>query len=49
MTDPLVPLLGLPGVADAVQAAREAVDAVHRHPTNRRGWPATAAEASVRA
>lgn len=49
MTDPLAPLLELPGVADAVQAAREAVDAVHRHPTNRRGWPATAAEASVRA
>lgn len=49
MTDPLAPLLELDGVADAVQAAREAVDAVHRHPANRRGWPATAAEASVRA
>ena len=49
MTDPLGPLLALPGVEDAVRAAREAVDAVHRHPTNRRGWPATAAEASVRA
>lgn len=49
VTDPLAPLLALPGVDDAVREAREAVDAVHRHPTNRRGWPATAAEASVRA
>ncbi|HEU5471919.1 MAG TPA: oxidoreductase [Actinophytocola sp.] len=49
MTDPLAPLLALPGVDDAVRAARDAVDAVHRHPTNRRGWPATAAEAVVRA
>ncbi|WP_459719119.1 Fic family protein [Actinophytocola sp. KF-1] len=49
MTDPLAPLLELPGVEQAVAAAREAVDAVHAHPANRRGWPATAAEASVRA
>ncbi|WP_424183937.1 oxidoreductase [Actinokineospora sp. G85] len=49
MTDPLAPLLDLPGVADAVASARDAVAQVHRHPTNRRGWPATAAEASVRA
>jgi hypothetical protein len=49
LTDPLAPLLELPGVVDAVRDAREAVDAVHRHPANRRGWPATAAEASVRA
>jgi hypothetical protein len=49
VTDPLAPLLELPGVDDAVAAAREAVDAVHGHPANRRGWPATAAEASVRA
>ncbi|GAA2988249.1 oxidoreductase [Actinokineospora diospyrosa] len=49
MTDPLAPLLDLPGVADAVEKARNAVAEVHRHPTNRRGWPATAAEASVRA
>jgi hypothetical protein len=45
----LAPLLALPGIDEAVRAARDAVDAVHRHPTNRRGWPATAAEASVRA
>jgi hypothetical protein len=49
VTDPLSPLLDLPGVAAAVDAARDAVADVHRHPANRRGWPATAAEASVRA
>jgi hypothetical protein len=49
VTDPLAQLLDLPGVEDAVHTARESVAAVHRHPTNRRGWPATAAEASVRA
>jgi hypothetical protein len=49
MTDPQVPLLELPGVADAVDSARDAVADVHRHPTNRRGWATTAAEASVRA
>jgi len=47
--DPLAPLLELPGVPDAVDAARAAVDEVYRHPANRRGWPATAAEATVRA
>ncbi|WP_028934159.1 hypothetical protein [Pseudonocardia spinosispora] len=47
--DPLAPLIDLPGVADAVARAREAVAKAHAHPTNRRGWPATAAEASVRA
>lgn len=47
--DPLAPLLELPGVRAAVEAAREAIDEVHRHPANRRGWPTTAAEASVRA
>ncbi|MGP4018324.1 oxidoreductase [Saccharopolyspora sp. 5N708] len=45
----LAPLLELEGVADAVTAARAAIDEVHRHPANRRGWAATAAEASVRA
>lgn len=48
-TDPLLPLLDLPGVTDAVDAARNAVADAHRHPANRTGWPATAAEASVRA
>lgn len=49
VTDPLAPLLELPGVREAVAAAREAVDQVHGHQANRRGWPTTAAEASVRA
>ncbi|MGM1059678.1 oxidoreductase [Saccharothrix sp. Mg75] len=49
MTDPLAPLLGLPGVADAVDSARDAVFQVHRHRVNLRGWATTAAEASVRA
>ncbi|MBO0839661.1 MAG: oxidoreductase [Sciscionella sp.] len=49
MDDPLAPLLELPAVSDAVAAAREAVDRVHAHPANRTGWPATSAEASVRA
>jgi hypothetical protein len=47
--DPLSPLVELSGVAEAVERARAAVAAAHRHPTNRRGWPASAAEASVRA
>lgn len=47
--DPLAPLLELDGVAEAVDTARGAVDEVHRHPANRDGWAATAAEASVRA
>ncbi|MFD0492229.1 hypothetical protein A8924_0733 [Saccharopolyspora erythraea NRRL 2338] len=45
----LLPLLELDGVAEAVTSARAAIDEVHRHPANRRGWPTTAAEASVRA
>jgi hypothetical protein len=48
-SDPLDPLVGLPGVAEAVARARDAVVAVHNHPVNRRGWPASAAEASLRA
>lgn len=47
--DPLAPLLDLPGVADAVAAARDALVPVHNHTVNRRGWPATAAEAALRA
>ncbi|MBW4719780.1 oxidoreductase [Saccharothrix sp. SC076] len=49
VTDPLAPLLDLPGVPDAVQSARDAVFQVHRHRVNLRGWATTAAEASVRA
>ncbi|WP_346279855.1 oxidoreductase [Pseudonocardia sp.] len=48
-SDPLAPLLDLPGVPEAVARARDAVVAVHNHPVNRRGWPAGAAEASLRA
>jgi hypothetical protein len=47
--DPLAPLLELPGIPEAVARARDALVAVHNHPVNRRGWPASAAEASVRA
>lgn len=49
MSDPLAPLVELPGVADAVARARDALVAVHNHPVNRRGWAGTAAEASLRA
>lgn len=49
VSDPLAPLLRLPGVEEAVARARDAVVAVHNHPVNRRGWPAGAAEASLRA
>lgn len=42
-------LTHLPGVSDAVAAARSAIEQVHRHPANRRGWPRTSAAASVRA
>lgn len=48
-TDPLLPLVELPGIAEAITRARDALVAVHNHPANRRGWPATAAEASLRA
>jgi hypothetical protein len=47
--DPLAPLLVLPGVPEAVARARDALVAVHNHPVNRRGWPASAAEAGLRA
>ncbi|MGK2880197.1 MAG: oxidoreductase [Mycobacterium sp.] len=47
--DPLAPLTELPGVAAAGEAARDALGRAHRHRHNLRGWPATAAEAAVRA
>lgn len=47
--DPLAALVDLPGVGEAVTRARERIATVHRHPANRRNWPSTAAEASVRA
>ena len=48
-SDPLAPLAALPGVAEACDEARDALGRAHRHRTNLRGWPATAAEAAVRA
>lgn len=47
--DPLVALLGLPGVRNAAERAGRAMAAMHRHPAIQRHWAATAAEASVRA
>jgi hypothetical protein len=49
VTDPLAPLAELPEVAQASEEAREALGRAHRHRTNLRGWPATAAEAALRA
>ena len=49
ISDPLAPLAELPGVAAAGDEAREALGRAHRHRTNLRGWPTTAAEASLRA
>lgn len=48
-TDPLAPLMDLPGVAPAAEQARDALARAHRHRANLRGWPATAAEAALRA
>lgn len=48
MRDVLAPLLDLPGVADAAEAARVALGKAHRHRTNLRGWPVSAAESAVR-
>ena len=47
--DPLAPLMELPGVAAASDEARDALGRAHRHRANLRGWPATAAEAALRA
>lgn len=46
--DLLAPLLDLPGVADAAEAARSALGKAHRHRANLRNWPRTAAESTVR-
>lgn len=39
----------LRGVAESAEEAREALGRAHRHRTNLRGWPKTAAEAALRA
>ena len=40
---------GCPASPAAVARARDALATLHRHPVNRRGWPATSAEAALRA
>ncbi|MCE7080078.1 Fic family protein [Streptomyces sp. ST2-7A] len=47
-TDPLAPLADLPGVPEAVEAARTVVDALHRHRVMRRRRTEVAAEAALR-
>ncbi len=47
-SDPLAPLLDLPGVAASAQRAREAVDALLTNRTLRRRSPDVSAESSVR-
>ncbi|MEX3649564.1 oxidoreductase, partial [Mycolicibacterium porcinum] len=42
MTDPLAPLVDLPGVSAASDEARDALGRAHRHKFNLRGWPQTA-------
>jgi hypothetical protein len=48
VSDLLAPLLDLPGVADAAETARDALAKAHRHRTNLRNWPVTAAESAIR-
>lgn len=48
-SDPLAPLMALPGVAAASDQAGEALGRAHRHRANLRRWPVTAAEAALRA
>ncbi|MGY4709780.1 oxidoreductase [Mycolicibacterium sp. CBM1] len=48
MSNLLAPLLELPGVADGAESAREALAKAHRHRTNLRNWPVTAAESAIR-
>ncbi|GEK20099.1 Fic family protein [Cellulomonas xylanilytica] len=49
MTDPLAPLLDLPGVADAVDRARVACEELRWHEAYRRRWREVRAEAGLRA
>jgi hypothetical protein len=49
ISDPLAALTALPGVAAASDQARDALGRAHRHRANLRHWPATAAEAALRA
>jgi len=47
-TDPLSPLLDLPGVTDALAAAREAVDRLLNHRVLRRQSAAVSSESALR-
>ncbi|RYV49589.1 cell filamentation protein Fic, partial [Pengzhenrongella frigida] len=47
-TDPLLPLVELPGVADAVARARVACEELRWHEAFRRRWREVRAEATVR-
>ncbi|WP_456788890.1 cell filamentation protein Fic [Cellulomonas sp. P5_C5] len=49
MTDPLAPLLDLPGVGDAVDRARVACEELRWHEAYRRRWREVRAEAGLRA
>ncbi|MBM9467401.1 oxidoreductase [Nakamurella leprariae] len=42
-------LLTFPGVAEQIERVQQAAADLARHPVNRRGWPRTAAAASIRA
>jgi hypothetical protein len=48
-SDPLAPLMDLPGVEAAARRARDAVVTLHNHPVNVTGWAASAAEGAMRA
>ncbi|MFI6601787.1 oxidoreductase [Nonomuraea sp. NPDC050536] len=48
MSDPLAVIARLPGVEDAVDEARQAVDRLYRHRVLRRASPAVSAESSLR-
>ncbi|MEV7801504.1 oxidoreductase [Microbispora sp. NPDC088329] len=48
MSDPLAVIAGLPGVPEAVQEAREAVDRLYRHRVLRRRSPEVSAESALR-
>ncbi|ADG86944.1 Fic family protein [Thermobispora bispora] len=48
MNDPLAVIAELPGVPEAVQEAREAVDRLYRHPVLRRRSPEVSAESALR-
>ncbi|WP_433513428.1 oxidoreductase [Nonomuraea sp. CA-143628] len=48
MSDPLAVIAALPGVPEAVEEARQAVDGLYRHRVLRRASPSVSAESSLR-